>query len=196
VVTVTPSPSPSPTPLRTGGADFFFQPGSANWCGLFESYRPSTSTALGELKIGQVTFIPSAGNPGQPAFDQRVASDVRSGAWVCLAATVANSETVANVLTNFALNTAPIGSMPSAAIRATPCGAVTDLFVSDIPSGGFIMLAGTKFLVGGARQSSDVVQLPPAGDLRVGVQVCIVRTTLTALDAGTFKAVGGIVTVR
>jgi hypothetical protein len=50
-------------------------------------------------------------------------------------------------------------------------------------------------LVGGARQSSDVVQLPPPADLRIGVQVCIVRTTLTALDAGTFNAVGGIATV-
>lgn len=78
--------------------------------------------------------------------------------------------------------------MPPGPIRATPCGMISDFFVSDLPSGGLVSLTGTKFLVGGLRAASEVVQLPPPGDLRIGARVCIVGTSLRPLDAETFTA--------
>ena len=160
------------------------------WCGTFASYRAPSTVASGELKIGSVTFLPTAIGFGAP-YTQRVASDVRPGSWVCLIATVITSETAANQLTDLSVESAPTGSMPPGPIRATPCGMVSDFDVSDLPSGGWVSLNGTKFDVGGLRAESDVVQLPPPGDLRIGARVCIVGTSLTPLDAGTFRPAGG-----
>jgi hypothetical protein len=197
VITPTPTPltaSPSSTPKatlpQTGNAEYFFQPGAMRWCGAFDSYRAPSTVASGELKIGSVTFLPTAIGVGAP-YAQRIAADVRSGDWVCVIATVIPSDTAANQLTDLSVASAPTGSMPPGPIRATPCGMVNDLFVTDLPSGGFVSLTGTKFLVGGLRAASEVVQLPPAGDLRIGARVCIVGTSLTPLDAGTFTATSG-----
>lgn len=188
----------SPTPVPTspyGNAELFFEPGPVLWCGVFVSYRPPSATLSGELKIGATTFAASSAGPAPLA--QRIGEDVRPGGSACIGGTVVRSETTANLLADFTVTAAPFGAMPHTPIRATPCGAITEVFVTDLPSGGFITLAGTKFLVGGARPSSDAVQLPAPDELRVGVRVCIVGTTLTRVsDAATFEAIGGRVTIR
>lgn len=188
--TAGPSPTPNATPPLTGNAEYFFQPGVIRWCGTFGSYRAPSTTASGELKIGTTTFLPTAVGFGAP-FTQRIAADVRPGGWACMTGTVIRSDTAANQLTDLAVDSASAGLMLPGPIRVTSCGLVSDVFVSDIPSGGYVSLAGTKFLVGGARPANDAVQLPPPGDLRIGVRVCITGTSLTPIDAGTFTATGG-----
>ena len=185
--TSSPSSTPTPSARQTGNADFFFQPGTMRWCGLLVSYRAASATASGELKIGAVTFLPSV--------TQRVASDVRPGGWVCLDGTIIRSEIAANQLNDFSLETATVGSMPPGPIRASPCGLITALSITDLPSGGFITLNGTYFGIGGVRPAGASVELPPDGQLRVGVSVCITATTLRVIDAGSFTPIGGRVTV-
>ena len=194
LLTASPTPTPNATLPQTGNAEYFFQPGATRWCGTFGSYRAPSPVASGELKIGSVTFLPTAIGVGAP-YAQRIATDVRPGDWVCVIATVIPSDTAANQLTDLSVESAPTGSMPSGPIRVTPCGMVSDFSVSDLPSGGWVSLNGTRFLVGGMRAASDVVQLPPPGDLRIGARVCIVGTSLTPLDAGIFGATSGRVMI-
>ena len=190
LATPSPTSTPNATLPQTGNAEYFFQPGVIRWCGAFSSYRAPSPTASGELKIGTTTFLPTAVGFGAP-FTQRVAADVRPGTWACLTGTIIRSDTAANQLTDLAVDSASAGLMLPGPIRATACGPVSDFFVSDIPSGGYVSLAGTKFLVGGARPASEAVQLPPASDLKLGARVCITGTSLTPIDAGTFTATGG-----
>lgn len=193
-LTASPSSTPNATLPQTGNAEYFFQPGVIRWCGTFGSYRAPSTTASGELKIGTTTFLPTAVGFGAP-FTQRVAADLRPGSWACMTGTVIRSDTAANQLTDLAVDSASAGLMLPGPIRATPCGPVSEFFVSDIPSGGYVSLAGTKFLIGGARPASEAVELPPPGDLRIGVRVCITGTSLTPIDAGTFIATSGRVMV-
>ncbi|HEX9494603.1 MAG TPA: hypothetical protein VGA38_02460, partial [Candidatus Limnocylindria bacterium] len=114
--------------------------------------------------------------------------EVRPGVGVCLTGTVVRSETTANQLGSFSLGYAP-GTVPRGPIPASACGLITDVFVDDIPSGGTVVLNGTKFLVGGARLSADMVVLPQG--LRPGLSLCIVETRLIPSPDGSFTAVGG-----
>ena len=141
-----------------------------------------------------MTFLPATEGFGAP-YSQRVASDVRPGDWVCLSGTIARSDTAPNVLTNFSLENASVGTMPPPPILASPCGLITEVFVDDPPSGGFVTLNGTKFLVQGARAvQADLVQLT-SSELKVGVSVCINGSRLRPIDPATFEALGGRVTV-
>ena len=161
---------------------------------MFGSFRAPSATAAGELKIGTVAFLPTAVGFGAP-FTQRIATDVRPGSWACMTGTVIRSDTAPNQLTDLSVESAPPGSMPPGPIPATACGAVSQFDVSDIPSGGYVSLAGTKFLVGGVRRAGEAVQLPPPGDLKIGVRFCVTGGSLTAIDAGTFTATSGRVVI-
>lgn len=52
---------------------------------------------------------------------------------------------------------------------ARQCGSITDVSVSDLPSGGFVVIGDTKFLVGGVQPRNITV---PFNDLRVGRLAC------------------------
>jgi hypothetical protein len=182
VDTTAPSPTLSVGVVpKTGDAAFYFEQGPVRWCGAFGA------PASGQLKIGSAVFS----GPSSPPF---IGYDVQPGSWVCLSGTIVRSETSANQLSDVSVASAPIGSMPPGPINATPCGLITDVFVGDVPAGGYITVNGTKFIVGGIGPPSDVVQLTPS-ELRVGVSVCIVGTRLTSRDAGVFNANGGRVMV-
>jgi hypothetical protein len=171
----TPRPPIASTVAR--GATFIFEPGLVRWCGVFGT--PVAS----DLRIGGAVFAGSA----TPPF---IGSDVRPGGWVCLSGTVVRSEISSNQLADVSVTTAPVGTWPSGPIRASACGLITELFVGDMPSGGFITLNGTKFLVGGARPAGELVALPPQ-ELRVGQSLCISGTRLEPYPDGSFNAVGG-----
>jgi hypothetical protein len=170
-------PPSAPTPTVARGATFIFEPGLVRWCGVFGT--PVAS----DLRIGGAVFAGSA----TPPF---IGSDVRPGGWVCLSGTIVRSEISSNQLTDTTITTAPNGTMPPGPIRASACGLITELFVGDMPSGGFITLNGTKFLVGGARPAGELVALPPQ-ELRVGQSLCISGTRLEPYPDGSFNAVGG-----
>ena len=194
LVTATPISTPTASAPHTGTATFTFELGAMQWCGVFGSYRAPSRTLSGVLEIGPTTFAPSLGDPAP--FVQSIAADVRPGTWVCLNGAVVRSETTTNLLTDFSVAVAPFGSMPPPPIRATPCGVVTDLVVSDLPSAGSITLTGTKFLIGGAHPAGEVVDFPPPATLRLGQSVCIFSAVLTPVDVGTFKVNSGRVAVH
>lgn len=205
-VTVSPSPPASPSviaiatpspairpPSEARGAAFTFEPGPVEWCGLFRSYVPPNATRSGELVLGPTTFAASSGGPAP--FSQRIGADVQPGAWVCVRGQIARSETTANLLTDFSVDRVRELTMPAAPIRgASPCGLIDDLFVEDMPSGGFISVNGTKLLVGGARPPGDQVALPADG-LRKGLSVCVIGSALRAIDPQSFEVTGGRVVV-
>lgn len=49
------------------------------------------------------------------------------------------------------------------------CGIITEVSISDLPSGGFVVIGETKFLVGGVQPRNISV---PWSELRVGRQAC------------------------
>lgn len=179
--------SPSPTI----GAQFYFDPGTAEFCGTFISYRPATAITSGDLRLSGTTFASSSGNPAP--FQQVV--NAAPGSWACVRGTIARSETTANLLTDFRIDTAPSRLVASMS-NVTACGNIDDAFVTDLPSGGFITLDGTKFLVGGIRLAGQQVQLPPVGALYVGARACVTGGTLHQLDSSTYEAIGGRVEIR
>ncbi|GAC1644740.1 MAG: hypothetical protein NVS9B11_15290 [Candidatus Dormibacteraceae bacterium] len=184
------SASPLPiAPAPYGNARFFFEPGPIIWCGFFVAYREPTANGSGELQLGATTFALSSGN--LTAYPQRLQSDVRPGVSACVQGTIVRSETTANLLSDLTVTPAPFGALPHNSIRASACGVIGAVSVDDLAAGGFITLDGTTFLVGGVRPAGDAVQLTPS-ELRVGVNLCLLGTTLTrASAAATFEAIGG-----
>jgi LPXTG-motif cell wall-anchored protein len=160
----TPAPSPTSTPAASAPA---VGPGPVHQCGTFVSYRPPTSTRLGELVIGGTTYPASWEGSTGPAgstphnFNQVIASGVTPGSQVCLDGTVVFSQTAGGILTDFTVSlalmaspvatTSPLGSaLPS----ASPLGsAVAVASPSQLPSTGTdatwaVVLLAAAMLVG------------------------------------------------
>lgn len=70
------------------------------------------------------------------------------------------------------------------------CGAITALFIGDLPSGGSITIDQRRYLVGTV--APDAPGLPPHGQLVVGVRVCAEGTAVpVAGNPGVFRIAGG-----
>ena len=103
--------------------------GPVHQCGTFVSYKPATATGSGELVIGSTTYATSSGGirPGSSTsspgpFNQVIAPGATIGSQVCLDGTIANSQTTANLLTDFTLTPAPVATTAPAA-ATTPAAA-------------------------------------------------------------------------
>jgi len=119
-------------------------PGPVHKCGTFVSYRPATATGSGELVIGSTTYATSSGGirPGSSTsspgpFNQVIAPGATIGSQVCLDGTIANSQTTANLLTDFTVTPAPSATAsptvaPATVAPATP--SVTPSVVASTPS--------------------------------------------------------------
>jgi len=70
------------------------------------------------------------------------------------------------------------------------CGAITALFIGDLPSGGSITIDQRRYLVGTV--APDSPRLPPHEQLVVGVRVCAEGTAVpVAGNPGVFRIAGG-----
>src|SRR6266550_1510901 len=108
-------------------------PGPVHQCGTFVSYKPATATGSGELVIGSTTYATSSGgirpgsNTSSPGpFNQVIAPGATIGSQVCLDGTIANSQTTANLLTDFTVTPAAVVTTAPAATR-TPATATSSL---------------------------------------------------------------------
>lgn len=89
------------------------------------------------------------------------------------------------------LLTAASALAPVAAYAADRyCGAITDVSISDLPSGGFVVIADTKFLVGGVQPRNITV---PFNDLRVGRLACAEGRFVAIGPARTFDLYDGAI---
>jgi hypothetical protein len=99
--------------------------GPVHQCGIFVSYTPASATRSGELIIGSTTYATSWMGSTGPAgstphtFNQVVASGVVPGSQVCLDGTIANSQTQANLLTDFTVAPVAASVTPSASPTST-----------------------------------------------------------------------------
>jgi len=108
-------------------------PGPVHQCGTFVSYRPATATGSGELVIGSTTYATSSGGirPGSSTsspgpFNQVIAPGATIGSQVCLDGTIANSQTTANLLTDFTVTPAP-SATASPTVAHALAGAIAGL---------------------------------------------------------------------
>ena len=112
-------------PIATGIPSTAVAPGPVHQCGSFVSYTPPTAVRSGVLVIGSKTYaaawMGSTGPAGSTphTFNQVVASGVVSGSQVCLDGNVANSQTEANLLTDFTVTPVTAASASSSIIPAS-----------------------------------------------------------------------------
>jgi hypothetical protein len=109
VSTATPGASATqrlPSPTRSRGPSVYISPGPALWCGVLGSYRASTPSAVGELRVGIASFAPAPG-PGPRSIG------AAPSRWVCLRVTVTQSQTTPNVLADFTIDAAAQDSWPT-----------------------------------------------------------------------------------
>ena len=68
---------------------------------------------------------------------------------------------------------------PSAAASAEGvdrCGTITEIFIGDLASGGFISIDGDKYLVGGLDPRPGALVLPSVAQAQVGARICFKGT--------------------
>jgi len=101
-------------------------PGPVHQCGTFVSYKPATATGSGELVIGSTTYATSSGGirPGSSTsspgpFNQVIAPGATIGSQVCLDGTIGNSQTTANLLTDFTVTPAPVATTAPTSLPST-----------------------------------------------------------------------------
>jgi LPXTG-motif cell wall-anchored protein len=96
-----------------------------------------------------------------------------------------------------ALMLVALAASPAAAAEVDRCGTITEIFIGDLISGGYIAIDGDKYLVGGVDPRPAPIVLPSPALATVGARICFNGTVEPlAGTPGVFRVTAGTFALR
>jgi len=90
-----------------------------------------------------------------------------------------------------------LAASPAAAAEVDRCGTITEIFIGDLISGGYISIDGDKYLVGGVDPRPAPIVLPSQTQATVGARICFKGTVEPlAGTPGVFYVTAGTFALR